>query len=95
MWSGPTGPTGPIQEILGENSGAMVVCSNDLYYTNSFSYDGSDLISNASIIPGTEDTHSLGSASKPWKDIFVSSGTIHLMNNGSNATLGRRYWNNT
>ena len=89
---GPTGPTGPIQEILGENSGAMVVNnptgSNDLYYTNSFSYDGSDLISNASIIPGTEDAHSLGSASKPWKDIFVSSGTIHLMNNGSNATLG-------
>ena len=47
--------------------------------TGSNTFIGNQIVS-GSIIPGT-DTNDLGTATKPWQHIYVSSGSIKFMNN--------------
>jgi hypothetical protein len=47
------------------------------------------VFSNNAILPGTANHYNLGSAALPWKEIYVSTGSINFINNGAIvSTLG-------
>ena len=75
------------------NASALNTTGSARFATTGSNIFTADQIVSGSIKPSVDNTYSLGSATKQWKDIFVSSGSIYmngvaiLSSNASDLTL--------
>ena len=92
--TGPTGPTGPTLNIQGNNVGNVLVNnpknSQNVYYSNDIYTTNSEIIIEKNLLPNQNNTISLGTNGKRFKDLFVGPGTINIKNDlgGQDATIG-------
>ena len=54
--------------------------------SNSLTFDGSTLTISGSLVPAVSGAYDLGSTSKPFRHIYVGSGSIYLVNNQGQVT---------
>ena len=92
--TGPTGPTGPSLYIQGSNIGNVIVNnpknSQNVFYSNDIVITNTEIILEKNLIPSQNNTISLGTDEKRFKDLFVGPGTINIKNEfgGIDATIG-------
>jgi hypothetical protein len=85
--------TGSYNTIIGKYTGATTLSNNIVLADGEgnikYRWDGTNnnLYGNVnvtgSITPGTTNTYDLGSTSNVWKDLYISTGSIKVVNNGS------------
>jgi hypothetical protein len=78
--TGPTGPVGPAGNITPGSTGYgnLVVYQNTgptgtIAYANSITVDSA-----GHLLPTTPNAYDLGSTGAPWRDLYVSTGTIYM-----------------
>ena len=78
--AGPTGPTGPAGSVNAGTTGyGNLVVYQGSGPTGTVAYSSSVTIdASGHLLPTTSYTYDLGSTGAYWRDIYLSSGTIHL-----------------
>jgi len=88
VWLNRTGNGNIPWGILSDGSDNLFFGRGDAFTDNQikFNYKGLNaniLFSGSGIIPAEAYTYDLGTEEKPWRDLYISTGSINIVNNGS------------
>jgi hypothetical protein len=72
-------PSGVISAVGAATPSLQTVTNTGATTTNAITVAG--LTSNGAVIPGANDTYDLGSATRRWRDLYVSSNSIYMGTN--------------
>jgi hypothetical protein len=88
IWLSRTGNGNIPWGILSDGTDNLYFGRGDAFTDNQiqFNYKGISpniLFSGSGIVPATANTYDLGTLEKPWREIYVSTGSINFVNNGN------------
>ena len=88
IWLNRTGNGNIPWGILSDGSDNLFFGRGDAFTDNQiqFNYKGltaNILFSGSGIVPATANTYDLGTIDKPWRELYVSTGSINFVNNGA------------
>ena len=93
--TGPTGPQGSSISIIGPGNGSVLVSDpldlDNVYYSNDLKVNSDNIEVSVNFVPLVNNTLSIGTPAKRWKEIFIGPGTLNISGPAGStgqATLG-------